>query len=68
MWACKTPTDRLVLMRVLFSSTFGYGHVLPLVPLAKAFRDAGHEVHWATHGPAQAVVRAAGLHVPAHVR
>ena len=48
-------------MRVLFSSTFGYGHTLPLVPLAKAFRAAGHEVLWATHGPAQSLVTAAGF-------
>jgi UDP:flavonoid glycosyltransferase YjiC (YdhE family) len=48
-------------VRILFTSTFGYGHVLPMVPLAKAFRDAGHEVLWATHGPAQSVVTAAGF-------
>jgi UDP:flavonoid glycosyltransferase YjiC (YdhE family) len=35
-------------MRVLFSSTAGYGHVHPLVPLACAFADAGHEVSFAT--------------------
>ncbi|BEP15262.1 glycosyltransferase [Acidothermaceae bacterium B102] len=50
-------------MRVLFSSTFGYGHTLPMVPLAKAFRDAGHEVRWATHGAAQGLVAAAGFPV-----
>src|SRR3954463_13861405 len=48
-------------MRILFTSTFGYGHVLPMVPLAKAFRETGHEVRWATHGPAQSVVKAAGF-------
>ena len=26
-------------MRVLFSSTSGYGHVIPMLPLARAFRD-----------------------------
>lgn len=35
-------------MRVLFSSTTGFGHVLPMVPLARAFVDAGHDVLWAT--------------------
>lgn len=37
-------------MRVLFSSTPGYGHVLPLLPLARAFAAAGHDVGFAS-GP-----------------
>jgi UDP:flavonoid glycosyltransferase YjiC (YdhE family) len=37
-------------MRVLFSSSAGDGHVLPLLPLALAFRDRGDEVAIAT-GP-----------------
>lgn len=35
-------------MRVLVTSTPGRGHLGPLVPLASALRDAGHEVRWAT--------------------
>jgi UDP:flavonoid glycosyltransferase YjiC (YdhE family) len=35
-------------IRVLFSSTTGYGHLHPLVPLATAFADDGHEVAFAT--------------------
>ena len=35
-------------MRVLFTSTSGWGHVHPMVPLAKAFLDRGDEVLWAT--------------------
>src|SRR3954447_24321245 len=35
-------------MRVLFTSTAGRGHVGPMVPLAHAFRDQGHEVTFAT--------------------
>jgi UDP:flavonoid glycosyltransferase YjiC (YdhE family) len=35
-------------MRVLFSSTSGYGHVFPMLPLARAFVAAGHDVLWAT--------------------
>jgi UDP:flavonoid glycosyltransferase YjiC (YdhE family) len=31
-------------MRVLFSSNPGYGHLLPLFPLARALRDQGHQV------------------------
>lgn len=30
--------------RVLFGCTAGFGHFLPLVPLARAFADAGHDV------------------------
>ncbi|HEY4627123.1 MAG TPA: hypothetical protein VIH01_13980, partial [Blastococcus sp.] len=35
-------------MRALFVANPMVGHVLPLVPLATAFRDAGHEVVFAT--------------------
>ena len=53
-------------MRVLFSSTFGYGHVFPMVPLARAFAAAGHEVLWATSAQACEHVAAAGVEaVPA---
>ncbi len=48
-------------MRVLFSSTSGFGHVIPMLQLATAFRDAGHEVLWATAAQATPVVTAAGI-------
>lgn len=48
-------------MRVLFSSTWGYGHIFPMLPLATAFRDAGHEVLWATSAESTRHVAAAGL-------
>ncbi|HEX7186626.1 MAG TPA: glycosyltransferase [Actinomycetes bacterium] len=48
-------------MRVLVSSTPGYGHVLPMVPLARALLSAGHELLWATGADACQVVRAAGI-------
>lgn len=35
-------------MRVLFTSTPGWGHIHPMVPLADAFRARGDEVAWAT--------------------
>jgi UDP:flavonoid glycosyltransferase YjiC (YdhE family) len=42
-------------MRVLFASLASVGHTYPLIPLAIAARDAGHEVHFAAgtevHGP-----------------
>src|SRR5688572_26985472 len=34
-------------MRVLFTTTPGPGHIHPMVPLATAFAQAGHEVAWA---------------------
>ena len=48
-------------MRVLFSSTWGVGHVFPMVPLARAFVAAGHDVLWVTNEPTCALVRASGL-------
>jgi UDP:flavonoid glycosyltransferase YjiC (YdhE family) len=51
-------------MRILFSSRPAYGHVYPLMPLAAAMRDAGHEVHVATAGDFVARVRALGF--PTH--
>src|SRR3954451_12525900 len=41
-------------MRVLFTTTSGRGHFQPMIPLARAFADAGHEVRWA--GAEQACV------------
>ncbi len=52
-------------MRVLFSSTWGLGHVFPMVPLARAFTTAGHTVRWVAHEPAVHAVRAAGIDVVA---
>lgn len=48
-------------MRVLLSSTWGHGHVFPMVPLAKALLAAGHQVRWATNEPACGLVAAAGI-------
>ena len=48
-------------MRVLFGSTFGHGHVFPLVPLALAAQAAGHDVLWVTNGPGVALVELAGI-------
>lgn len=35
-------------MRVLFCTTGGAGHLLPLRPLAEALRAQGHDIAWAT--------------------
>ena len=56
----RRPEARLT-MRVLFSSTSGYGHVIPMLPLARAFREAGHDVLWATAAQAMPLVIAAGV-------
>jgi len=52
-------------VRVLVTSTTGYGHVLPMVPLARALLAAGHEVLWATSADACPRVAAAGIEVAA---
>lgn len=52
-------------MRVLLTTTPGCGHFFPLVPLAWAFRCAGHQVLVAGPRPIAKAVRAAGLeHAP----
>lgn len=48
-------------MRVLFSSTWGHGHVFPMVPLARAFAAAGHTVLWATSADSCERVAATGI-------
>jgi UDP:flavonoid glycosyltransferase YjiC (YdhE family) len=48
-------------MRVLFSSTSGHGHVIPMLQLARAFRAADHDVLWATASQATPLVTAAGI-------
>jgi UDP:flavonoid glycosyltransferase YjiC (YdhE family) len=48
-------------MRVLFSSTSGFGHIIPMLQLAAAFRDAGHEVLFATAAQATPLVTEAGI-------
>lgn len=52
-------------MRVLFSTTAGAGHFGPLVPFARACRDAGHEVLVAAPASFAPAVRRAGFdHAP----
>ena len=50
-------------MRVLFSCVAAYGHFHPLVPLARAFVDDGHEVAFATSASFGEHVRATGFDV-----
>ncbi|MFE7722533.1 glycosyltransferase [Nocardia rhizosphaerihabitans] len=43
-------------MRILFSSTPAHGHLLPMVPLERAARWAGHVTAFLTHGSVADVV------------
>jgi len=45
----------------LFSSTAGYGHIHPLVPLARALQRAGHDVAFATNASRRPLVAASGF-------
>lgn len=45
-------------MRVLFCTTGGLGHLLPLRPLAAALRSRGHKVAWVTAPDALRVLQA----------
>ncbi|GAB3727604.1 glycosyltransferase [Amycolatopsis oliviviridis] len=48
-------------MRILFSSVPQHGHLLPLLPLARAFRDRGHDVAVLTAAGMAPVLSAQGL-------
>ncbi|SCG68855.1 glycosyltransferase [Micromonospora halophytica] len=48
-------------MRLLFTSLASVGHTYPLIPLAIAARDAGHEVHFAAGEAVHAPLAANGL-------
>jgi UDP:flavonoid glycosyltransferase YjiC (YdhE family) len=50
-------------MRVLVVASPMVGHVLPLLPLAEALRDAGHEVLLATGPEGMAAARSGGVEV-----
>ena len=53
-------------MRIAFAANPALGHLLPLVPLAQAARDAGHEVVVVGGASLATPVREAGLvHVEA---
>jgi UDP:flavonoid glycosyltransferase YjiC (YdhE family) len=51
----------LINMRILFSSVPQHGHLLPLLPLARAFKNRGHEVAVLTAAGMAPVVAAQGL-------
>lgn len=49
-------------MRILFSGTPAYGHLLPLLPLERAARQAGHTTAFLTHASLGEVVAPAAVH------
>jgi UDP:flavonoid glycosyltransferase YjiC (YdhE family) len=56
----------LLTMRVLFTCVAATGHFHPLVPVARALTEAGHEVAFATHASLAPLVERAGFrHWPA---
>lgn len=48
-------------MRILFTSSPGWGHVHPMVPLATAFMERGDEVLWATGEDAAVRLKSEGI-------
>jgi len=52
-------------MRVLFTTTPGWGHVHPLVPLARALQERGEEVLWAASGKLAPTLERAGFQAQA---
>ncbi|MEO9323700.1 glycosyltransferase [Nocardioides sp. C4-1] len=48
-------------MRILFTFIGGLGHLHPLLPVARAARDAGHDVAVAGHGGLAPSIEAAGF-------
>jgi UDP:flavonoid glycosyltransferase YjiC (YdhE family) len=48
-------------MRALFTSTPGYGHFLPLTPIARALANAGHDVVFGAPRELRSAVEAAGF-------
>ena len=48
-------------MRVLFTSWPAYGHLLPMIPLARAAQRAGHEVRIASGGDVRALIEERGF-------
>ncbi len=57
----ETNLNGRVARRFLFSCAGGYGHFHPLMPLARALKEAGHEIAFATGLSRQPTVEKAGF-------
>src|SRR5215210_383183 len=57
----RTGMTGHVSRRYLFSTTGGYGHIHPMMPLARALKDAGHEVAFASGASFRTLVEASGF-------
>src|SRR5438045_3025197 len=57
----KTTSNGHTKRRFLFSTGAGYGHFHPLVPLARALQQRGHEVAFATGPSMKPQVEASGF-------
>lgn len=57
----ETNLKKEVKRRFLFSGAAAYGHFHPLVPLATALKEAGHEVAFATGPSRRTMLEAAGF-------
>jgi len=55
------PTPLKQPIRVLFSTIDGFGHILPLLPLARALRRTGHSVTFMAPAPARAILEPEGF-------
>lgn len=56
-----TNLNRTGSRRFLFSCAGAYGHFHPMMPLAQALKEAGHEIAFVTNKSRQATVEAAGF-------
>jgi UDP:flavonoid glycosyltransferase YjiC (YdhE family) len=57
------PAGAAAPLRVLFTTTPGWGHIYPMVPLARAFIERGDEVSWVAPREAWPWLAEAGLDV-----
>lgn len=60
-WSVVGGSVRVDCVRLLFVSNPGFGHVQPMLPLAKACQAGGHDVLWATGADACSRIEQVGI-------
>lgn len=60
-WIYVKQIDTLLAMKILFAATPAFGHVLPLLPLARAFKTRGHDIAFATSPGLDLLIEAEGF-------